>query len=157
VFFIFLFIFFPHSSAIPHAPARPPPARPATSPPMRYRAAQCSTPPAGTQPHHPSPRPSRPPLCPTPEVPVLPQRPLRPTPEVSCRLPPAPPHPSATRSCAARSRGPCRRPVFIEEAKMVVGHVGRELVESIGLCSVAMAGIWPDSGEFRGKARPEIA
>jgi hypothetical protein len=33
--------------------------------------------------------------------------------------------------------------VFIEEAEMVAGHVGKELVESIGLCSIAMAEIWP--------------
>jgi hypothetical protein len=45
----------------------------------------------------------------------------------------------------------------IEEAENVAGLVGRELVESIGLDGVSMAGIWPDSGEFRDKVRAEIA
>jgi hypothetical protein len=47
--------------------------------------------------------------------------------------------------------------VSIEEAEKVAGLVGRELVESIGLNGVSMAGIWPDFSEFRGKARAEIA
>jgi hypothetical protein len=42
--------------------------------------------------------------------------------------------------------------MFIEEAEKETGLVGGELVESIGLDGVSMAGIWPDSGEFRGKA-----
>jgi hypothetical protein len=45
----------------------------------------------------------------------------------------------------------------IEEAEKVAGLVGRELVESIGLDGVSMTKIWPDSGEFQGKVRAEIA
>jgi hypothetical protein len=47
--------------------------------------------------------------------------------------------------------------VSIKEAEKVAGLVGRELVESIGLDGVFMVGILSDSGEFRGKARAEIA
>jgi hypothetical protein len=38
-----------------------------------------------------------------------------------------------------------------EEAEKVTGLIRRELVESIGIDGVSMAGIWPDSGEFRGR------
>jgi hypothetical protein len=47
--------------------------------------------------------------------------------------------------------------VSIKEAEKVAGLIGRELVESIGLDGVSMARIWPNFGEFRSKARAEIA
>jgi hypothetical protein len=40
-----------------------------------------------------------------------------------------------------------------EDAEKVAGLIGREVVESIGLNDIFMVGIWPDSGEFQGKAR----
>jgi hypothetical protein len=47
--------------------------------------------------------------------------------------------------------------VSIKEGEKIAGLVGRELVESIGLDGVSMAGIWPDSSEFHGEVRTEIA
>jgi hypothetical protein len=47
--------------------------------------------------------------------------------------------------------------VSIEEAEKVARLVARELVESIGLDDISMARIWPDSSEFHGEVRTEIA
>jgi hypothetical protein len=47
--------------------------------------------------------------------------------------------------------------VSIEEAEKVAGLIRRELVESIRLDGVSMAGTWLDSGEFQGKTRVKIA
>jgi hypothetical protein len=43
-----------------------------------------------------------------------------------------------------------------KEGEKRAGLIGRELVESIGLGGISMAGMSSDSSEFWGKARAEI-